>query len=471
MKKAAFDCGLNQFEKHLLENLRSCGVDVEQYAASGECLGAAVSGGADSVSLLAALAKIMGRLHGRLAVVTVNHNLRAAEESAGDVRFVEELCAELQGCGASIAVCVKTLAAGSVHSAAKSRGRGVEEAARALRYQAFDEFSAEYRLRALCLAHNQDDQLETVLMRFLQGSGSSGMAGIRMRRGLFVRPLLDVPRRAIEAYLRDGGFSWRTDSTNCDGRYLRNRIRGSLVPVLDAQFSGWRTAVLSGAEKFRADDAALSEFAGKIKWRREADGGVFLPREQLSGASSAVFARALYRAFSLVGADCRIPSGFVSRLESAFSSGADACSDRACGIRVSMRPDAISVKKEKMVATDSCFFAIIEDGGVYSFPFGTVFVAVSGGRAEIRMVADGAEFVLPAAPVPFCIRSRQQGDCIETADGGRKSVSDIFSDWHVAAAIRNAIPLVQELATPAQKLIGIAGSVCGFGNWIVRSDV
>ena len=180
-------------------------------------LAVATSGGIDSTALLLASAAL--REHGFTIVAAhVNHHLRGADSDA-DEAFVRDLCA---GLGIELAVLDGTLDPGLV------RARGIEAAAREVRYA---------RLRSLdvqlvATAHQKNDQAETVLMRLLTGSGIAGLRGIHPARDDgFVRPLLDVTRAEIEEFLREEGVVARTDRSNEDPRFLRNRVRAFLGEV------------------------------------------------------------------------------------------------------------------------------------------------------------------------------------------------------------------------------------------------
>ena len=171
---------LTAFEEKLFDSLKKL-IGPEEFGRT-KVLGAAVSGGADSVSLLCALAKIKEGLEGgskkelpeagqkakgrpffpKIVCVTVDHSIRPEEESSGDAAFVKSLCQKL-----GVECAVKKIERGAVERLAAQRGKGVEEAARFLRYQKFEGFAKESGAQFICLAHNQNDALETLLMRFL----------------------------------------------------------------------------------------------------------------------------------------------------------------------------------------------------------------------------------------------------------------------------------------------------------------
>jgi tRNA(Ile)-lysidine synthase len=186
---------------------------------SGDHVLVAVSGGPDSVALLHALTRLRAERRLALTVCHVHHGLRA--EADADAAFVCALAEQL-GCPATVERVVVPLGA----------GRSPEEAARVARHAALGRVAREVGAQRIALGHTADDQAETVLMRFLQGAGPRGLAGMPVRRGRLVRPLLEVDRAAVLAHLHAHGLGWVDDSSNRDLRYLRNRIRHELLPLL-----------------------------------------------------------------------------------------------------------------------------------------------------------------------------------------------------------------------------------------------
>jgi tRNA(Ile)-lysidine synthase len=181
----------------------------------------AVSGGPDSVALLHALVCLAPACDVRLTVCHVHHGLRP--EADRDAAFVERLA---QRFGVPVRV-VRV-------DATPPAGRSPEEAARLARHAALERVARETGADRIALGHTADDQAETVLMRLLQGAGPRGLAGIPVRRGRIVRPLLEVDRAAVEAYLLAEGLPSVEDATNRDPKFLRNRIRHELLPALEA---------------------------------------------------------------------------------------------------------------------------------------------------------------------------------------------------------------------------------------------
>jgi len=187
----------------------------------------AVSGGADSVALLVAMADSRAETGIVLSAIHVHHGLRGAEAD-GDAEFVAQIAKRLD-----VPLCTEH---GDVAALAAERGQGIEEAARALRYQSFQELLAEHKVDAVATAHTLDDQAETVLMKMLRGAWTEGLGGIApvvtMKGGCIQRPLLEVTRAEVVAYLEARGQPWREDSTNQELTFTRNRVRYTLLPRL-----------------------------------------------------------------------------------------------------------------------------------------------------------------------------------------------------------------------------------------------
>jgi len=182
----------------------------------------AVSGGADSVCLLKILYELRKCLNISLTVAHFDHGLRPKEDEK-ETEFVANLAKRLN----LASVCDKAT------NIAKAHGSSIEEKAREMRYQFFQKAIDENHAQKLALGHNMNDQAETVLMHFLRGTGLTGLSGIPpIRQNCFIRPLIDITRDEIHTYLKQNDESFIIDSSNLETRYLRNKIRLELLPLL-----------------------------------------------------------------------------------------------------------------------------------------------------------------------------------------------------------------------------------------------
>lgn len=220
---------------------------------SGDRVIAGVSGGADSVFLLQVLAELRDEGGIELYAVHVHHGIRGVEADA-DAEFVRALCADRKvSCRVEYA---------DVPKLAAEEKLTLEEAGRKVRYDCFRREKERLGADKLAVAHHKDDGAETMLFNLVRGSGIKGLCGIAPVQGDIVRPLLKVRRAEIETALRERGIVWRTDSTNGDVRYSRNRIRRELVPYLERELNEKAVDHLSAAaEVLREIDTYMEETA------------------------------------------------------------------------------------------------------------------------------------------------------------------------------------------------------------------
>jgi tRNA(Ile)-lysidine synthase len=205
--------------------------------AGGEVGVVAVSGGADSVSLLLALREAGCRL----VVAHLDHALRT--ESADDAEFVRQLSERL---GVPCTVERREVAAYR-----RKRKLSLEEAAREVRHAFLADLAERESAKAIFLGHTADDQVETFLLRLIRGAGVAGLASMRPKDGLLCRPLLGLWRAGVEAYLRERGQEWREDASNTDPAFLRNRVRHELLPLLASMNPGIKRVLAREAELMR----------------------------------------------------------------------------------------------------------------------------------------------------------------------------------------------------------------------------
>ena len=268
------------------------------YIRPGDRICAAVSGGADSVALLlllhAANAQPRNALGVGLSAVHVHHGLRG-EEADADLAFVEALCARLE---VPLHICYASVSGRLALARQAGQSETVEEAARNLRYELFRQLIAEGHADSVLTAHTLDDQAETVLMKLLRGAWTEGLSGIHPcllvesspssgsklppqspqitpqgpqpadhgpeRTGRILRPLLAIRRADLIDFLESRSQGWRTDSTNADQAFTRNRIRHSVLPLLREFNPAIDQALANLAELAREDEARWQSELSRI---------------------------------------------------------------------------------------------------------------------------------------------------------------------------------------------------------------
>ncbi len=221
----------------------------------------AVSGGPDSIAMLHGAARLVetDARRWRLSVAHLDHGLRA--ESADDATFVTDAAAALR-----LPVDVRRT---DVAALARAEGRSVEEAGREARHRFLEEVAPDGTL--IVTAHTADDAAETVLINLLRGSGLGGVRGIPARRGRVIRPFLGERRATLRDALDAAGIGYRIDPSNTDPAYLRNRVRGELLPLLESLRAGAVDRIGQFA-RLAADDDAFLDVLARAELDRRAQG-------------------------------------------------------------------------------------------------------------------------------------------------------------------------------------------------------
>ena len=206
-----------------------------------------VSGGADSVALLLVLLDLQPKFNMSIEVCHVNHGLRP--EAVGEQGFVKALCNQY-----GIQYHVTEV---NCEALAKQWGMSIEEAGRKVRYDFFEEIANGDKIAT---AHHMNDNVETVLMRMIRGTGLRGLAGIPYHRNNIIRPLLDVSRKEIEAYLKKRHQYYVTDGSNLVDIYTRNKIRLNIIPQIESQLnSSFVSTMANSIQSFKEDAEYFQE--------------------------------------------------------------------------------------------------------------------------------------------------------------------------------------------------------------------
>lgn len=427
-----------------LDTVRST-VRRHQMLSHGDTVVVAVSGGADSMALLHALIELRAEFSLSLHVAHFDHRLRP--DSDIDAAFV-------QNAAAALLALPLTLGMGDVRGRAAAERRSMEDAARAARYEFFAEVCAAVGAAALATAHTRDDQIETVLMRVLDRAPWETLAGIPPIRPLMlnpraavkvIRPLIDISRHEVTAFLGERHLQWRDDPTNEDLSIRRNWIRHAVIPPLAAVVPSVRDILVEVGATIREIDAVLTAAAGRIFERtRRSDGhSVSVPLAVVAPAPRAVQRRILREA---VGAVAGTDAGISRVVE-----------DEALTLLVRRRPgevragswvirrsyDALSVGPAPLPPPDE-IYELRVPGEVVARGFGVRVsaeyvddaAANAAGPAETVMDADVTGSLLRVRPVRPGDRIRPLGM------RGEKKVQDLFVDGKVPRWERSRIPVI-----------------------------
>ncbi len=276
-----------------------------------------LSGGADSVCLFLMLNKYIldKQADTRLVAVHINHGIRG-DEAARDADFCRDMCKE-QGTE-------YRLYNYDVLAYAKGQGLSCEEAGRRLRYEAFHMVEAEYKAAGLntviAVAHHKNDQAETVLHNIVRGSALKGAMAIRPVRDGIIRPLLCLGRQEIEAFLKEQGQEYCTDSTNLEDEYIRNRLRNKVIGYLEEEINtGAITNLCRFADKMALVEDYIAERTGQAldKYVKHDESCVFI-KDELITEHSVIVAGVIYEVLKSLCGYRDLEEKHVSYVEGLF---------------------------------------------------------------------------------------------------------------------------------------------------------
>jgi tRNA(Ile)-lysidine synthase len=245
----------------------------------GDKIVVACSGGPDSTCLLDIFAKLQKKYDLELKVAHVNYGLRG-KDSDKDTEFVSKLEKKYK---------VKTFYLSPALSLKKERGRmkmPSENALRKIRYQFFEKVRQENKLDYIAVGHTLDDQAETYLMRIIRGAGLQGLSAMKHKNNFVIRPLLGITKKEILDYLSQNKLPYRTDKTNKEIPYLRNKIRNELIPLIEKKYNSNIRETLYKSSLSVAEDC---------DWLDKISREIYVKNETLSVRKIAKFHPALQR--------------------------------------------------------------------------------------------------------------------------------------------------------------------------------
>jgi tRNA(Ile)-lysidine synthase len=414
---------------------------VERYRMleDGERVVAAVSGGADSLALLLFLKGIASDKELDLHVFHLDHMLRG-DESASDARFVKELAADLGLPARVLAVDVRAETAGS--------GRSPEDAAREVRLAKLRQFAQEVGARRIATGHTADDQVETFMMRLIQGAGLTGLGGIPPVSGPFIRPLIQVWHSQVEEYCAQMGANPRQDSSNLDTSYLRNRIRLKVLPFLVSELGpSIKEVILREVESLALDREFMREQAAQafdLVARVDID-EVRLDIPRLLSLPAALQRGVIREAWSRAapGAQNLSWRHLVDMMEKVVAGQTGSRLDLPGPLIVERSYDDIVFKPPDVEA--ECTPEVLPVPGTVRLPWAGVEIeARRVGRDTVAFGKDeNVEFLTADLELPLEVRAPAPGDRFKPLGStGTRKLTDFFIDRKLPRSERKRCPLV-----------------------------
>ncbi|MBF0559964.1 MAG: tRNA lysidine(34) synthetase TilS [Nitrospirae bacterium] len=403
---------------------------------------AALSGGADSVCLLTILCGLRERLDINIHAAYIDHGLRP-DETPAEISFCRDLCGSLKVPFSSKSIDVKAFAA--------EHGMNKQEAARELRYKALEDTALTVGAARIALGHTADDQAETVIMRLFAGSGTLGLSGIPPVRKNIIRPLISVTRKEIEGFLDAAHIGFITDSSNLKDKYMRNRVRQSVMPALKALAPDAVRTIARTADILREEDLYLENQVTKILMKlisRKSDTSIELFVTPLEKIERPLARRVLRRAVSAVKGLRGISFSHIEAMLDLMKAGR--AGDRTClpqGIRAIKGYSTFIITCDSPQRLDSYIVKGPGDVVINEASIVLTCAYIDAANADNgQFNCDGkklAVFDTAKLHFPLTVRSRKPGDAFfPSGFGKKKKLQDYFVDEKVPRDIRDSVPLL-----------------------------
>lgn len=398
-----------------------------------------LSGGIDSVCLLTALNKLSPKFGIKLHAVYIDHGLRP-EETEKEIAFVKNLASSMQ--------IPLTLKSADVKAYAKEHGMSKQESGRLLRYEIFNEVSYETTATKVALGHNLDDQIETFFMRILRGSGPKGLSAIPPKRGNIIRPLIEVQRKDIDGFIEKEKISYMKDSSNLKDDYLRNKIRHSLIPMLEELNPNLRETISKTVEIFREEDRYFETLITKTMMKlisRKNDKSIELFLSPLEVMDKVILRRLLRRAVDETKGLREISFTHIEDIIGLIGKGKPG--DRLYlpkGVRAIKQYSTVLLTSKPPQRLGS--YMLEMQGEVVLKEAGIMLcseIKKDFRRGDTWDKKTTAVFDADRLTFPLTIRAREKGDYFYPFGfGKRKKLQDFFVDEKVPRDERDKVPIV-----------------------------
>jgi tRNA(Ile)-lysidine synthase len=423
------------------------------------------------MAMLTILHELSGELGLELAAAHFDHRIRKGSER--DAALVASYCSRL-GIGL-------LAGSGDVPARSKASAQGIEESARHMRYAFLESAARQWGAVSVALGHNRDDQVETILHHMIRGSGWRGLAGMPVRRGLFIRPILACGRDELKAYLRAMRVRYAVDPSNRDNAFLRNRIRNRLVPMLRKGFNpsiddsiirigenileGWQA--LSGAAEIygaagvngagpggdvagAGEDRGYGADGARGPGTAAADGlGVSIPLERIGTLTD-------FHLYLLIDGVLRDHFGIFQDVgRKHYDAARKIIRGGRTGSRVEF-PHGVTMRREAHAVRfvsgadpgpePPAPRAILPGEGTFSLPSRGLSVEIIRiDPSGIDLKASATEGFFHGVTFPVTVRNREPGDrVVPFGMKGRRKLADIFTDLKIPARRRGLAAVFED---------------------------
>ena len=403
-----------------------------------------VSGGPDSICLLEVLYRLKSQLEIELVVAHINHMLRG-EEANEDEKYVNNFCMER-----GIEVYSKRI---NINEIAKEQRMSTETAGREARYEFFRKVMKKTNSNKIATAHNANDQVETIFMRIMRGTGLEGLTGIPVKRdSIYIRPILFLQREEIEWYCEKNNLNPRIDKSNMERDYSRNKIRLDIIPYMKENFNSDVVKVINRmADTLKEDNELIESVIDEFFFKYcKVEKNYIIIRSDIVDCKSVIINRVIRRATSIIsGSGYNIEAKHIVGVKKLLQLGTNKRVDLPNGLYAENVYGDIYIRKVESEGDKYCEEIVIDKVDIESeFSFGAYSIKfeVLENVKNIKF-ADNSfikYFNYDKINGNIIIRTRKNGDKMTPLGmNGRKKIKDIFIDSKVSVTQRDVVPIIQ----------------------------
>ncbi len=415
---------------------------------SGEKIIVGISGGPDSVCLLHVLNSLEDELNIKIFAMHINHKLRGTE-AENDEKYVKMLCSSL-----GIELQVKAF---DIQKISKDNRISLEEAGRNIRYREFEAFASIVNAQKIAVAHNKNDQSETVLMHLIRGTGLDGLKGMDFKRGMVIRPLLNIDRKKIEEYCVEHALEPRTDSSNLENKYSRNRVRLDLMPYIDKLFDTSLTNNLYRMSALLREDSNFIEGSAAKAYKesviKSGEGSVSIGLDSFSEAYAAIQKRIVRHAIKEISENLKDFESIhiESVIKLAFLGRTGAIVQLPHNVRARKSYKTLELFIEGSAKENIAFDEEIKVPGAIKIEAAKIKIEASihenKENFEQYKNTKGSSFEqffdYEGLIKGIRIRNRKEGDVFKPLNSnGTKKLKKYFIDSKISSALRSTIPII-----------------------------
>lgn len=409
---------------------------------SGDKIVIGISGGPDSICLLHILNRLKDKLNIELYAAHLNHQIRGIEAQK-DALYVSNMCEKM-----GITCFLKSI---DVPKYCEENRLSIEEGARKLRYEMFNEIKQKTKSNKIAIGHNLNDQAETVLMRIMRGTGLQGLRGIEyMRENGIIRPLLDIERKEIEQYCEEFNLNPRIDKSNLENIYTRNKIRLELIPYMMDNFNSNLIESIVRMSNNLKSDSEYIEGEAEYKFKnicQVTSDTVNIKINDFIKLHNAIKVRVLRKGIKHILGD----TNFIDQkhIEDIMKFENESKINKMLtlprGVFVYRKQEYLTLTTKEIINEEIDFLYNLPTNGIVKIK--EINTMIETQTMTINIYKNGKNdkmskgFDLNKIKGGMIIRSRQQGDKIKLA-GGTKKVKDLFIDLKIPREERCKVPVI-----------------------------